>query len=342
MRKHSDSEAAYAPITRRRFLQLGAAALGSTLAAGLASADEQAAAGLQEPLGAAMPTRALGRTGYQITLFSMGGEGMLDEPENRDRAVEMLTRAVELGVNYFDSACLYNASQDHLGEALEPHRDKVWIATKTHARDRDTAWRQLENSLRRLRTDHLDIWQMHMIHRLEEVDAILAPGGAVRAAEQAREQGLLRFIGVTGHYDPLALRAAIERYPFDTVLCPMNAADGHQHGFTRLVLPLALEKQMGIIGMKVFARDKFAELCGLRARECLYYAWSLPISAAVASIEEIQELEENVRLAREFKLLTSDEMFELQNRTYPHQVDCTFYHEWAGPANPEDGGWLNR
>ncbi|MDA2914204.1 aldo/keto reductase, partial [Acidobacteriia bacterium AH_259_A11_L15] len=262
-----------AGFERRDFLKLGTAAAAGFLARGVLPAAEQEPRTLpalpSNPLTReAMPTRNLGRTGYRVGIFSLGGQAALERPNNHEVAVALVERALDLGVNYVDTAAMYGGaerwSQRYIGEVMNHRRREAFLATKTHDRTRDGSWRLLEQSLRLLQTDHLDLWQIHNLSRMGQVEQIFSPGGALEAVQEAREQKIVRFLGVTGHADPYVLAEAIRRFPFDTILMAVNAADRHHLSFVDHLLPLAVEKQMGIIGMKVPARGR------------LLYSWTPP------------------------------------------------------------------
>lgn len=180
---------------------------------------------------ATMPERVLGRTGLKVPMMGLGGAGKTPlsrkGKEEERQAVAIIERALELGIRYFDTAPNYGPSEERLGKVLPPYRSKVFLASKTEVRDRDGAWRQLERSLKLLKTDRLDLWQLHGVASLEELNAMLSSSGAIKALEEARQQKLVRFIGITGHYHPLVIAEGLRRYPFDTALIPVNAADLH-------------------------------------------------------------------------------------------------------------------
>jgi uncharacterized protein len=240
---------------RRDFLKAG----GVSLAAGLAIAtlppgaradtvaarqSKSASRAVQEM----MPTRNLGKTGFVTGIFGLGGQGALEKTNNEAVAVPLIERALELGVNYYDTSAIYGGpdrwSEQYLGKALKGHRDQVFIASKTKERTRDAALRNLEVSLKLLNTDHLDTWQLHDVGISEDVEAIFGKGGAIEALTQARDQKMVRFLGVTGRFRPEALMECIRRFPFDTVLMGLNAADKYYYSFEKDLLPLAVEKQM--------------------------------------------------------------------------------------------------
>jgi hypothetical protein len=277
-----------------------------------------------------MPTRPLGKTGHPVCLFSLGGQATLEDGNKHNESIEILNKALDLGVNYIDTAPLYGdgVSERVVGEVMKVRRKEVFLATKTHDRSYDGSMRLLETSLRRLQTDYLDLWQLHNIQTDNDVNFILSREGAVRALEKAREQGIVRFVGITGHKDPLVVRRAIEEYPFDTVLMALNAADRHSASFIDKVLPVAVSKKMGILGMKIPSRGKIFRQTGLtRMEQAMRYVLTLPVSSVVIGISAIRELEENVRIAREFKPYSKAEMAGLEQLTRPYFADALWYRE---------------
>jgi hypothetical protein len=330
------------PITRRTFIHnavTGAAAVGmaSTLGPGrlLAKpADEKPPAA---PAG--MPTRSLGQTGQKVCLFSLGGQGLLEIPGHNDEAAAIINRAIDLGVTYLDSAWWYGhgSSETYYGEALKTRRKDIYLATKSGERTYDGAMHQLDESLKRLQTDHLDCWQMHNVRTQKDVDGIFAPNGALKAFQKARDEKITRFIGITGHRDPFVLKKAIEQFPFDTILMALNAADKNLSGpdneasFIENLLPAAVEKKMGIIGMKVPALGKIFKPDGLATMEqAMGYVLTLPVSTVIIGIKTVAELEENVRIAKNFKPLKPAEMAKLEELTKPYFADATFFKRQRG------------
>src|SRR5256714_1138491 len=197
-----------------------------------------------------LPTRLLGQTGAAVTLFGLGGEGVLRTYDRAAEAVRVIHRALEHGVNYCDTAPAYAGSLDYYGAALGERRRDVFLASKTHDRTRDGSLRLLDESLRRLRTDHLDLWQLHDLRTMQDLDRIFARGGALEALLEARAEGRVRFLGLTGHHDPAILLEGMRRFDFDTLLVALNAADVHRLSFLETVLPEARRQGMGVIGMK--------------------------------------------------------------------------------------------
>jgi len=327
-------------IRRRDLLKIGAAAL-----AGLA-ARRVPLPGTALPLEPALPTRPLGRTGFAVTTFSLGGQSALEHPDNQDVAVPLIERALDLGVNYLDTSARYGGparwSEHYLGLVMKRRRAEAFLASKTHDRTRDGSLRLLEQSFELLQTDHLDLWQLHNLQTMDDVEQIFAKGGAIEALLQAREQKLVRFLGVTGHADPDVLIAAIQRFPFDTVLMALNAADRHHLSFSERLLPLAVRRRMGIIGMKIPARgrilsswtpvpdDKYgAKTSGtISMPEAMRYVLSLPVSSVLIGCDSIAQLEENIAIARGFSPLAGSEMAALEERARPVHRQALFFRRW--------------
>ena len=339
-------------LTRRDFFRLGAAVGVGCLAGGAApptSADRPTA---DPPVAApAMPTRNLGRTRHAVGIFSLGGQAAIERPDNAAVAVAIVERALDLGVNYIDTAARYGGdarwSQRYIGQVMKRRRREAFLTSKTHDRTRDGSLRLLEESLRLLETDHLDLWQIHNLSRMEQVEEIFAKGGAIEALEQARAEKSVRFLGVTGHADPAVLMEAIRRFEFDTLLLALNAADAHHRSFAAELLPLAVEKRMGVIGMKIPARGRLlasrtppevdrqrapeqpATSGVLTMKEALYYVLSLPVSTVIIGCDSVAQLEENVALARSFTPLSDSERERLTARTEPIARQALFFRDWS-------------
>ncbi|HTO93338.1 MAG TPA: aldo/keto reductase [Bacteroidota bacterium] len=278
----------------------------------------------------AMPTRPLGKTGVQLTLFSLGGQCALEHASDHDAALAIIDRALVLGVNCIDTAPSYGngASERRVGEALKGRRKGIFIATKTDDRSYDGAMRSLEGSLKRLQTDQIDLWQIHNILNPSDVDFMLSREGAVRALEKAREEHVVRFIGITGHRDPFLLKRAIEQHPFDAMLVSVNAADRHVNSFIDHLLPAAVARGVGIMAMKVPARGRIFRSSGIRTMEqAMHYSLTQPVSTAVIGISSQGEVEENARIAAQFSPLTADEMAAMEALTLPYYPDALWYRE---------------
>ncbi|MBV9386986.1 MAG: aldo/keto reductase, partial [Chroococcidiopsidaceae cyanobacterium CP_BM_ER_R8_30] len=237
--------------TRRTFLVTSTTAAGGIVAG---AAAQQNLTSTLATTTVVMPERWLGRTGVKLPIFGLGGAGQtpLSWDNAEKDAVAIIQRALELGIRYFDTAASYGPSEDYLGKVLPPHRSQLFLASKTAVRERDGAWRELERSLTRLKTSYLDLWQLHHVSFAQELDTIFGKDGAVHALEEAMQQKLVRFTGITGHHDPTIIAQGLRRYPFHTALIPVNAADKHHpHPFIPVVLPVAQQQKVGVIAMKV-------------------------------------------------------------------------------------------
>ena len=274
---------------------------------------------------ATLPTRPLGRTGLNVTILGLGGHhvAVSGSEANARRLVEA---ALEEGVNFFDTAESYGggSSERWLGMALADVRKSVVLMTKTYApaeRSAASARRHLEGSLSRLRTDYLDLWQLHSIQSAEDVDRAFAPGGAMEFIQEAKRQGTVRFIGVTGHVTPAAHRRALEYWDrgmrFDVMQMPLNPLDYHQRSFTREVLPLLVERGIGVIAMKTSADGALLREGLATIDECQRYVWSLPVSLAVVGMERPELVRENARRARDFRAMPEADVATLRARLEP-------------------------
>lgn len=295
----------------------------------------------------AMPTRNLGRTGYQVGLFSLGGQATIELPNREQEAIAIIERALDLGVNYLDTAAAYGGagqwSQKYIGQVMKRRRHEVFLTSKTHKRGYDDSMRLLEQSLEQLHTDRLDLWQLHNVRHQGDLDAIFAPDGAIRALTAAREQGLCRFLGITGHADPHVLAEGLRRFPFDTILLAVNAADRHHLSFIEHLLPLALEQRLGIIAMKIPSRgrllaswrpgagdDRYGPVGPgtLDIREAFAYVYSLPVSTAIVGCDDVAQLEENVAIARDFTPLNAEQLAALEAKTASIRRQALFFRDW--------------
>jgi len=340
---------------RRSFLKAGGAMAAGLISNGVVFAHPATAAFPPLPANintlAAMPTRNLGKTGYKVGIFSLGGQAALEKPNNFDAAVPIIERALNLGVNYIDTSSIYGGpqrwSEQYVGRVMKTRRQDAFLATKTKERTRDGSLRMIEKSLVLLNTDHIDLWQLHDIGLPEDVNAVFAKGGAMEALLEMQQQKVVRFLGVTGHYRPEALIDAVDRHSFDTILMSLNAADSHIHSFTDQLLPLVVEKQMGIIGMKVPARGRLlsswtpppleqqqhswegsaiATRPGvMNMREAMNFTLSHPVSTVIIGCDNIAQLEENVQIARDFTPLSQSQMVALNTLAAPVAKQSLFF-----------------
>lgn len=278
------------------------------------------------PAHSALPRRALGKTGREVTLFGLGGEGVLRTDGRHKEAAAVIHRALDQGVNYCDTSPVYASSMDYYGAVLGERRQQVFLASKTHEHTRDASLRLLEQSFRRLHTDYLDLWQLHDLRTMEQVNTIFAKGGAIEALIEAREQRRVRHLGLTGHHDPAILLEALRRFDFDTVLVALNAADVHRMPFIKTVLPEAVRRGMAVIGMKVCAGGKLLGTGRLLADEALGYVLSLSgVSHVIVGCKSPADVDDNVRIAREFTPFGDEHMRALEERTRRHAEAFTYY-----------------
>jgi aryl-alcohol dehydrogenase-like predicted oxidoreductase len=311
-------------LTRRSFF---GALIGTAAATTLATAVKPLAA-LASQGRSSMPTRALGGTGHAVKIFSLGGQATLEQDGTERLSVSIINRAIDLGVNYIDTAAMYGngVSQKYIGMVMKERRKEVFLATKTHDRTYDGSMRLLDRSLKSLQTDHIDLWQLHNVRTQEDLDRIFSDDGAIRALEKARDQKRVRFLGITGHYDPMVLKKAITEYPFDNILMALNAADKHRLSFIENLLPVAVEKKMGIVGMKIPARGRMFRAGGLRTMEpAMRYVLTLPVSTVIIGIDDIAQLEENVRIAKNFSPMTPDEVKQTEELTKPYSGEASWF-----------------
>ena len=273
-----------------------------------------------------IPKRRLGKTDLNVTILGLGGEGVLRTYGHEREAYELINRAIDLGINYFDSAKAYAGCESYHGRALGERRKDIFLAGKSHARSKKGALDHLRDTLKTMRTDHLDLWQMHDMRSEEDIEQVSARGGAFEAFREAKEKGLARFIGVTGHEDPSILRRCIEIADFDTVLMPVNPAEPHYHSFISDLLPYAREKGMGIIAMKVYFRGLVSQIPGVDSFAAFYrFALSHPVTTAIIGCDTILQLEENVGHARSLASLTDREMDSLINLVAPYARHLMYY-----------------
>jgi predicted aldo/keto reductase-like oxidoreductase len=259
-----------------------------------------------------------------VTLFGLGGEGILRTYGETKAAARVIHRALDQGVNYCDTAPAYAGSMDYYGAALGERRRHVFLASKTHLRTRDASLKLLDESLKRLRTDHLDLWQLHDLRTQDDLCEIFGKGGALEALIQARTEGRVRFLGLTGHHDPQILLDAMKRFAFDTVLVALNAADVHRASFVKSVLPEARRQGMAVIGMKTCAQG--ALLGTLSMDEAVGYVLSLQgVSHVIIGCKTETEVDDNARIAREFKPFNDATMWNLEAKTEPGHRTFAYY-----------------
>ncbi len=345
-------------INRRTFLGSGLAAaatmtVGTTFAADETGKSFPAKKNDANPFNPvtynAMPTHSLGKTGYKVGILSLGGQATLEIKGREEESEKIINRAIDLGINYIDTAASYGqgVSQLNIGRVMKTRRNEVWLSTKTHDRTYDGSMRLLEESLKNLQTDHLDTWQLHNVQQQNQVDQIFAANGAIKAMEKAKAEGLVRYLGITGHFEPLVLLEAIKRYPFDSILLAVNAADIHYLSFKNYLLPEAQRQGIAIIGMKVTTRSRMlsswtpppleqqtdarlrtSKPGTISIKEALTYNMSLPVSTSIIGVDSVAQIEENVQIASGFSPLSMAQMEEIEIKTLPIVRQGLYFRRW--------------
>ncbi len=294
-----------ATIQRRHFIK-------STVVGALAAHSYSALAAQGE-----MPTRTLGKSGLEVSRFCLGGFHMAKA--GKENAIQMIHRSMDLGVSFFDSAAKYHngLSDEYYGAALEgDRRQKVLLMSKAQLRDAASAMKQLEDTLRRMKTDYLDLWQCHEVSRMDEVEKIFGPGGSLEAFVKAKKQGKVRHIGFTGHHDPDVHLALLNGFDgWETVQHPVNLVDPHYRSFVKNVLPKVDSAGLGKIAMKTNAMGPILDNHIASIEECLRFAMAQQPDTIVSGVETIDQLEHNISVIKQMKPLTSREVKGLLTRT---------------------------
>jgi len=253
-----------------------------------------------------METRPFGRTGESFPILSFGGQRIVDGHDcTEEEAIEIVNTAIDRGIRYFDTAWVYSQGQaeTRLGKVVKHRRSEMWIATKTWDTSRDGARRQLETSLTRLQTDHVDEWRLHNVSDFARLDAFTGEGGALEAAVRARDEGLVRYISISCHTDPQILVEAFNRFPFDSALMALSALDHFMLSFAEEFLPLANARGIATIAMKVLGLGSLTH----EVERSLRYAFSLPVSTVIVGMESMAQLEQNLAIAESFVPMTDEE-----------------------------------
>jgi len=279
-----------------------------------------------------IPRRMLGKTGFAVSLFSLGGEATVEQSGRTEEAEAIINRALDKGVNYVDTAPTYGGggSESNIGRVMAYRRDEVFLATKTGDRSYDGTMRLIEQSLDRLRTDHIDLYQLHNVRTEGDLEKAFAGDGAVKALEKLKEEGVIRYTGITGHRDPDVLLQGIREYPFDCLLMSFNAGDIHYQPFQEKLLQEAVEKEMGIIAMKVTARGRIFREGGIPdMKQALDYVFSFPVSTAIVGISSESEVDDNARIAAEFEQLLDHDIKRLEELVKPYEQEANFFkYQW--------------
>ena len=296
-------------LSRRRFLET--TAFGAMVAPAIGAA----------PAEAKLPTRALGQTGLTVPILGFGSGSRFLMYKDEDEALEALNRAIDLGITYIDTAHSYGdgKSEERVGKVMATRRSEVTLATKLSDRTADGAWRQLETSLKRLKTDRLDVVHIHALSGGEDLARVEAADGVLKAMYRARDEKIVRAIGISCHASPSALKDALERHDFDCTQMALNAARARmadapggmkatlmpRGGFEELALPVAIRKGMGVIAMKVFGQEQLIDAAPIDA--LITYALSLPVSLASLGMPRREFIERNAATARGFRPMSADD-----------------------------------
>jgi predicted aldo/keto reductase-like oxidoreductase len=302
-------------VTRREFLELGVAA---TLAAGA-----EKIAWAADTKGE-VPRRTLGRTGEKISMVGLGGYH-IGKQKDEQESIRIIRTALDNGINFMDNCWDYNdgASEERMGKALrDGYRQRAFVMTKIDGRTKKAAAQQLEESLRRLQTDHIDLLQFHEIIRMEDPDRVFAAGGGMEAVVEAQKAGKVRYIGFTGHKSPdihlkMLQTADAHQFHFDAVQMPLNVMDAHYNSFQKKVLPVLVKKEIGVLGMKPMGDGIILSSKTVEPMECLHYAMSLPTSVVITGCDSVALVEQAVTAARTFKPMSETQMAALLAKTAP-------------------------
>ena len=338
---HSDA------IERRHFLK------GLAVAGLMASTREDASSADPKQ---SVPYRTLGRTGERVSAIGMGGFHLAQPGLEEAESIRLIRTAVDRGINFMDNSWDYNEGQSEIrmGKALKDgYRQKVFLMTKLDGRTKQEAAKQIDESLKRLQTDHVDLMQHHEIIRFEDPDRIFAKQGAQEAVLEAKKAGKVRYIGFTGHKDPhvhlyMLKVAADNGFKFDTVQMPLNVMDAHFRSFEKLVLPKLVEQGIGVLGMKSMGDKIILKSKTVQPIECLHYALNLPTSVVITGIDSMGILEQALEAARTFRPLSKDQVTALLAKTAQaaangdyelfktsQHFDSTAHHpEWLGGQSP--------
>jgi aryl-alcohol dehydrogenase-like predicted oxidoreductase len=302
-------------ITRRDFMKM-AIATGVVAATGLR-------AGAAEKRGE-VPLRELGRTGEKVSCIGLGGSH-IGKVEDEQESIRIMRTAIDRGLTFMDNSWDYNdgdgVSETRMGKALrDGYRDKVFLMTKFDGRTKKEAAKQIDKSLKRLQTDHLDLLQLHEVIRLEDPDRAFAEGGAIEALAEAKKAGKCRYVGFTGHKDPsvhlrMLATAAKHHFHFDTVQMPLNVMDAHFRSFEHQVVPEVVKQGIGVLGMKSMGSGVILKSKVVKPVECLHYALNLPTSVVITGIDSMKILDQAIEAARTFQPMTEEQVASLLART---------------------------
>jgi len=329
-------------VTRRQFIEIS---VGAAVLTGLGSS-----VGAAESTGE-VPKRTLGRTGEKISMVAIGGFH-LGKPElSEAESIRIIRTAIDNGITFLDNCWDYNGGQSEIrmGKALQDgYRQRAFLMTKMDGRDKKNAARQIDESLSRLKTDHVDLLQFHEVIRINDPDRIFAAGGAMEAVLEAKKAGKLRYIGFTGHKSPdihlkMLQVARAQQFRFDAVQMPLNVMDAHYESFEKKVLPVLVKDQIGVLGMKPMGDHFILDTGAVTAIQCLHYSMNLPTSTVVTGCDSMPILQQALSAARTFRPLMPDEVKAILAQTArlaqqgKHELYKTTHHFDGTYQNPQ---WL--
>ena len=265
--------------------------------------------------------RHLGKTGLETTILGLGCVAIGYGPHTVREGAKIVEACIDAGINYIDCASSYGNAEVKVGEVMKSRRKEVVLATKTLERNKDDAWREINRSLERLKTDHVDVLQIHAVNSMDDLDRITSDNGSLSAAVRAKGEGMCKFIGITGHTRPEVIKAALGRFPFETTLVPLSSTDKTVNDFGDVLFQLAEKEHFGIVAMKVLAAGKVTQ----NVQESLRYAMSLPVSVAIVGMGTLDEVRQNVRVARTFLPMTPQEAAWLVEKTRPYATTSVLW-----------------
>jgi predicted aldo/keto reductase-like oxidoreductase len=293
-----------------------------------------------------IPYRTLGHTGEKVSLLGLGGFHIGIQP-TVEESIRIIRTAIDNGINFLDNCWDYNngESEIRMGKALrDGYRQKVFLMTKIDGRTKDAAAKQLDESLQRLQTDHIDLLQIHEIIRMNDPERVFAPGGTMEALLAAKKAGKIRYIGFTGHKDPdihlkMLHTAFAHNFTFDSVQMPLNVMDAHYRSFAKKVLPVLVQHNIGVLGMKPLANGIIPRSGIVSATECLHYAMNLPTSVVINGCDTLERLHQGLEAARTFRPMSKPQLTALLAKTA--QVGSTGKDEPFKNTHQFDGTWHN-
>jgi predicted aldo/keto reductase-like oxidoreductase len=300
-------------VTRREFLEMG-------VAASLAAGTENIAWAADTK--SEVPRRPLGRTGEKVSMVGLGGYHIGSQKDEQE-SIRIIRTALDSGINFLDNCWDYNGgeSEVRMGKALrDGYRQRAFVMTKIDGRTKKAAAQQIEESLRRLQTDRIDLLQFHEIIRMEDPDRVFAAGGGMEAAVEAQKAGKVRYIGFTGHKSPdihlkMLETADAHQFHFDSVQMPLNVMDAHYNSFGQKVLPVLVKKEIGVLGMKPMGDGLILRSKTVEPIECLHYAMSLPTSVVITGCDSVARVEQAVTAAKTFKPMSETQVAALLAKT---------------------------